>query len=301
MPYSFNVSESKDERKLRITCGPTQNNFTNHQAPCLDFIGISIGFCEFEADLGMYAGQLKWRWFQNDRSLQDVVTFDAATRGPLGSLSLLWALRLQHPLASCGALITILMLAIDPFTQQMIRYYNCTLPVDKYRATIPRTNLYRAVAADGNFYGASQASTDHGLLAAINAGIFAPGNLVAPSCPTGNCSFPQPYSTVAYCSSCEDLSHSLVVTSVSSASFSKVAPLAPNQSTDFSLYLPSGTYINTSTLSLSSMTNVATMNFTSNKSMEFIFVPNPNNVPRGDLIGHGYNNSIACQKSGNVS
>ena len=51
-------------------------------------------------------GQFKWRWFLERRPLDDLVTYDQATRGPLGALSLLWRLRLRHPLSSAGALIT---------------------------------------------------------------------------------------------------------------------------------------------------------------------------------------------------
>lgn len=60
--------------------------------------------------------QLKWRWVQESRPLEDLVHYDEATRGPLGALRLLWRLRLRSPLSSIGALVTLIVLAIDPFT-----------------------------------------------------------------------------------------------------------------------------------------------------------------------------------------
>lgn len=85
--------------------------------------------------------QLKWRWFLERRPLDDLVTYDQATRGPLGALSLLWRLRLRHPLSSAGALITLAVLTIDPFTQQIIHYYDCSPPLVGLQASIPRTNV----------------------------------------------------------------------------------------------------------------------------------------------------------------
>lgn len=84
-------------------------------------------------------GQLKWRWLLERRPLDDLVTYDQATRGALGALSHLWRLRLRHPLSSAGALITLAVLTIDPFTQQIIHCYDCSLPLVGLQASIPRT------------------------------------------------------------------------------------------------------------------------------------------------------------------
>lgn len=65
-------------------------------------------------------GQLKWHWFSNtNRPLYDMVKYDDATRGPYGALMLLWRLRMEHMLASLGALIILLALVVDPFAQQV--------------------------------------------------------------------------------------------------------------------------------------------------------------------------------------
>ena len=178
--------------------------------------------------------------------------FDSATRGPLGSLLLLRKLGFQNPLASCGAVITILMLGVDPFTQQIIRYYNCSQPIHTYQATRPRTNVCKA---DGDFV-----SVDFGLQDAISSGIYAPGRHVTPSCATGNCTFSEPYDTLAYCSSCTDLTDQVQFN------------LSDNTNKAM-ICLPSGTYINTAE-SLVEPVDVTTMNPTYGKQVEFIFVPN---------------------------
>lgn len=56
-------------------------------------------------------GQLKWIWFQQQRPLVGMETFDSATRGPEGSVKLLWKMRTswyvlvnsKSMLLACGA------------------------------------------------------------------------------------------------------------------------------------------------------------------------------------------------------
>ena len=65
--------------------------------------------------------QLKWCWLKKARKVQDIQIFDDASRGPWGSLTLLFSLK-ARPLASLGAVITILALGLDPFVQQILTY-----------------------------------------------------------------------------------------------------------------------------------------------------------------------------------
>ena len=155
-------------------------------------------------------GQLKWKWLQNKRPLEDLVKYDQATRGPLGALTLC-RLRLRHPLSSAGALITLFILAVDPFTQQVIHYYNCSVPIDGLQATMPRTNIY--LQQDSNQSFAMNEWIGSGLQAAINNGIMFPKGLVIPGCLTGNCTFNKEYGTVGYCSSCTDVTKDLAIRS----------------------------------------------------------------------------------------
>lgn len=70
--------------------------------------------------IGSSIGQLKWKWLEERRRLIDFDKFDLASRGPDGSLRLLWHLRLRPHLVSLGALSTLLMLAYPTFVQQSV-------------------------------------------------------------------------------------------------------------------------------------------------------------------------------------
>ncbi|KAK8126838.1 uncharacterized protein PG998_002597 [Apiospora kogelbergensis] len=66
--------------------------------------------------------QRKWLHFKEKPSpLHDLDVFDEASRGPLGSLKLIWRLRSPINLAIFGALITILALTVDAFAQQIVK------------------------------------------------------------------------------------------------------------------------------------------------------------------------------------
>ena len=95
---------------------------------------------------------LKWIAVARKQSLATFVAHDAASRGPWGSLSLLWknqySLRTLHAspyISSLGALITVSMLLLDPFSQQIIRTYQCERQVIGINSSIARTNIYREV------------------------------------------------------------------------------------------------------------------------------------------------------------
>ena len=151
--------------------------------------------------------QLKWAWFKRRRPLQDLTRYDRASREPLGSLLLLWTLRSRNIVASISAFVTLAALAIDPFAQQVVRYYQCSIPIPKVNATIPRTNVYQEM---GFHLGVGYSTVVQGMQSAINGGIFNP-NLASVSfhCPTGNCTFSGQYHSIAYCSSSSDISENL--------------------------------------------------------------------------------------------
>lgn len=66
--------------------------------------------------------QLKWLWFHNGRNkLSDVQLFDAANRGPLGSIVLLWQMR-GRQIVCLGAIIIITMLGLDFSFQSVVTY-----------------------------------------------------------------------------------------------------------------------------------------------------------------------------------
>jgi hypothetical protein len=112
-------------------------------------------------------------------------------------------------LVTLGALITVTIIVIDPFAQQIVKYssYEQVSTVD--RAFIPRTNGFSNV---GTHIGAVADSVDLGMQSAVNVGIFAPATVAIPfTCSTGNCAFPE-YRSIAYCGSCTDISSEVSMT-----------------------------------------------------------------------------------------
>ena len=69
-------------------------------------------------------GQAKWLLFRKQsRNLADFKTIDEASRGPWGAFQLLYRFWDGRTiLASAGAFIVLVSLAVDPFTQQILSY-----------------------------------------------------------------------------------------------------------------------------------------------------------------------------------
>lgn len=98
--------------------------------------------------------QLKWIHFAEvSKSLNDLQTFDEASRGPLGSLLLIFALISRKGkssasrLVSLGCIITVMALAVEPFTQQIISYRQRMVVAEKEgergeTATLAVANAY---------------------------------------------------------------------------------------------------------------------------------------------------------------
>ncbi|KAG2415018.1 hypothetical protein HFD88_006208 [Aspergillus terreus] len=148
--------------------------------------------------IGTSVGQLKWLWFsgRRERPLYDLQSFDDATRGPWGSMMLLmrWPHK-GHFLISLGALITVVSLAFDPFTQQILRFPIRRAPSASNIATAKQTILPWI--------------PDNGLIVedmfdVIEIGIFSVGFELDPICPSGNYTWP-PFQSAGWCSKCEDV------------------------------------------------------------------------------------------------
>ena len=153
--------------------------------------------------VGSCLGQWKWAWYYSrKRTLHTFQIFDAASRGPMGSVWLLYTLRFWH-LASIGCVVTLMALASDAFIQQSVSYplRNATLT-----ATIPFSQRYKE-------HGSVTAVTidiEQSMRAAIYDGAMV-ANIsqwsasISPQCPTGNCTFPA-YASLSVCSECIDVS-----------------------------------------------------------------------------------------------
>ncbi|OJD33824.1 arginase family protein [Diplodia corticola] len=137
--------------------------------------------------------QNKWTWFstspRHGRKLQELETFDNASRGAIGSLQLLGTVKHKH-VASLGALVTVFALGLDTFSQNILglRYDNVLHPGVLGVGAISRSEIYDASnsAPDGWVKG-----LNFDMKAAISKGPLG-GNtpIPSPDCPTGNCTWP---------------------------------------------------------------------------------------------------------------
>ncbi|KAJ0423352.1 hypothetical protein BJY00DRAFT_310477 [Aspergillus carlsbadensis] len=124
--------------------------------------------------------------------LRDMQLFDDASRGPLGSLLILFRYK-SWSLVSLGALITVLSLAFDPFMQQLLSYPLREAPSVTALASLQQCTTYDPGPQD-----------DFGLRKATNAGIWTDNFELEPMCESGNCTWPA-FSSVGICSVCEDI------------------------------------------------------------------------------------------------
>ncbi|KAK8009237.1 hypothetical protein PG991_011788 [Apiospora marii] len=167
---------------------------------------LSIYSVMFRAALGFVTasciGQLQWTWFHSERPLYDVVRYTEASQGAWGSIRWLYTHHFRQPLTALGAVILVLAVALDPFVQQLIKPVACA-KASADVPTLPRTNYFPDPAKSVEF--------GKDLDMAMEKAIMAPDTGVEAHCLTGNCTFPEEYGTVAYCSRCEDSSAELTV------------------------------------------------------------------------------------------
>ncbi|KAF2683665.1 hypothetical protein K458DRAFT_431890 [Lentithecium fluviatile CBS 122367] len=184
--------------------------------------------------LAQSISHLKWMSLSRPRSLRSFQYHDDASRGPWGSVQLLWHNK-GRDISSLGALVTILVLLLDPFSQQIVQFYSCSQISVELVATIPRAQYYvnsglvlqdeatRPAGVEDDVDSApiildevpgterAKSGPRLGIHNAANAPIFGVDVLEPPiSCPTGNCTFRNPYDSLAFCSKCQDRSQNLI-------------------------------------------------------------------------------------------
>lgn len=152
--------------------------------------------------------QSKWRWFKSAKPLYDIVLHDNASRGPIGAFGLLWRLPFPVTWQWMGCVLAIIALLIGPFTQQVIQYEVCAVPAAKSNAIIPRSSVFMGQGTgDRRDPSAPYITLSMPEQSAVNTGVFTSGS-ASFTCDSGNCTF-APYSSVGYCSTCEDVSSSV--------------------------------------------------------------------------------------------
>ncbi|KAF2135590.1 uncharacterized protein K452DRAFT_347514, partial [Aplosporella prunicola CBS 121167] len=151
--------------------------------------------------------QIKWLYYGKEyRSLVDVQCFDQASRGPWGSLMFLWRFRARSLVASFGCLITIVSLAVDPFTQQIISYPERSVSLGNTSASVNAARVYDTglTASQHNMFSQYM---DVGMQAAILSGLYGESSTVSHYCPTGNCTWPD-ITSLSVCNSCSNVTTS---------------------------------------------------------------------------------------------
>jgi hypothetical protein len=166
-------------------------------------------------------GQLKWSWFHGKESKDafDFEIFDKASRGAWGSFLLLIRTK-GKSLAALGALLTVLLLAIDSFFQQVtdlperlvlrgqgliprtIRYEPQPVYIYQTDSEFPLAQAYQDLKAALTPYFYDQNGTHH-----VTSGNGSQVDFPL-SCPTSVCKW-APYRTLGVCSACVDVSNLL--------------------------------------------------------------------------------------------
>ena len=118
---------------------------------------------------------------------------------------MLWKIHWRHITGLLGALITILALGVDPFTQAVVSFRGCSINDITKTSSISRLNsFYISNVQDGPSNGRNLSTSSR---VAINGG-FGNSTTVMPNftCLIEDCRFTQPYHSVGVCSRCSDVS-----------------------------------------------------------------------------------------------
>lgn len=165
-------------------------------------------------------GQLKWNWFNKSNAMWDFEIFDKASRGAWGATLLLFRTK-GRSLAALGAILIVLLLAIDTFFQQVVTFPDRWQLQDE-RGHIPRVVNYKPPYLKEYQDGLEMSVQDINFKSAVNLFFYNNGTVPVPygngtrpeiplSCPTSNCTWPA-YETLAVCSKCADATPQIDVT-----------------------------------------------------------------------------------------
>lgn len=147
-------------------------------------------------------GQSKWSWFpRQPRPMNALQRFDSASRGLLGSMSLLFTAP-GSIFSLAGSLVVIVSLAMGPFAQQAIKSIDCEQYVPDSNASVPAAHYAAGVDKYYRLGAGMFLVTVDMQGALVNALVNTGGNdsSVAPTCQTGNCTFRPDSTNVTYSS-----------------------------------------------------------------------------------------------------
>ncbi|KAJ5203343.1 hypothetical protein N7449_005422 [Penicillium cf. viridicatum] len=150
--------------------------------------------------------QLKWNPSNEKTRLYHFQVLDQASRGPWGSLEVLWRWKLKPGLITAGAFLTVFSVAIDPLAQQLLSYpiIRRKTPSSDGLAYAQSTHSYSAQDLTGLTPIFAQYEMEPDMVEAIVSGLGGKSTGLEPVCPTGDCEYPV-FVSLGICSSCEDV------------------------------------------------------------------------------------------------
>ncbi|KAG2414498.1 hypothetical protein HFD88_003689 [Aspergillus terreus] len=172
--------------------------------------------------------QLKWSWFRDGRKLSDLPLLDAASRGVVGAIVVLFRFLPRH-LVTLGCLVLVIAAATDPFVQQVIGISMRSVHAPGHSSVqVCNASLYTDYSEGA---GPGMNTVPLGTAGAIYSGIYqnqSPNsNTVLANCPTGNCTF-APYQSLGFCSRCSNITDSLQLSKSPFGSSTKYNYTLPN-------------------------------------------------------------------------
>ncbi|KAL1853391.1 hypothetical protein Plec18170_005388 [Paecilomyces lecythidis] len=153
-------------------------------------------------------GQLKWgqRGHQKPMRLYHFYVLDQASRGPYGALEVFWTI--GSALAILGSLLTVLSVAIDPFTQQILSFPTREVHELNLTASAQKAQVYAPAWADNDL---ELYELEPTMQTAILTGLARINTPLEAICPTAHCDYPD-FVTLGICTQCEDITEKTVQT-----------------------------------------------------------------------------------------
>lgn len=156
--------------------------------------------------------QLKWTQYQKPTPLYHMHVLDQASRGPWGALEVLWVF--TPSLATAGAILTILSLAIDPFAQQILAYPSHNVVAAKETASVQKAQEYNPSTLSVSFENVGvplSGDLPAPMQIAIINGLSQTNSPLEPACSSHSCKYPD-FVSLGVCSRCEIVTSQVIQT-----------------------------------------------------------------------------------------
>ncbi|KAL0935998.1 uncharacterized protein CTRU02_208213 [Colletotrichum truncatum] len=177
--------------------------------------------------------QLKWLWFRKERPLRDFQDFDAATRGPWGSLMLMKTTKGWSP-SLISTVVFITAILTSTLTQSTVTYPTRLAPIAS-RPVLPRAVKFYTNTANLLYDPTSDLKHDTSIYTGLSYNYDTEFPFEPPRCPTTECRW-ETFSTLGICAKTWNITNLLNVT-YGKGKESKMLKLAS---------LPNGAYANLS-------------------------------------------------------